>query len=90
MKGSSERAIIIILIVVVVVLSLLLIQSQNTINSQRVAIASQEQQIGDLKAENAKLSEISPEKLIEDAKTLVKEQGTDLLNTLIRRIQQEQ
>lgn len=89
MKDSGKNAIIIVLIIVIGVLSLLLIQNQKTIENQRSTIAIQESQINDLKAENAKLSELSPEKIVDDAKQLLKNQGVNILNSLIDKALQE-
>jgi len=82
MKDSSKNAIIIVAIIAIVFLSLLLIQAQNTIETQRETIANQESQINELKAENAKLKEITPEKLLNDAKELIKDGGANLLQSL--------
>lgn len=89
MKDSSKNAIIIILVIVVAVLSLLLIQNQKTIESQRTTIANQDTQIAELKAENAKLSEITPDKILNDAKTLIKDQGANILQSLTEKALQE-
>lgn len=89
MKDSSKNAVIILAVIVIAVLSLLLVQSQKTIESQRIIIANQEEQISTLKTENAKLSEITPDKLLQDAKSLIKDEGVNFLNNLMDKAQQE-
>ena len=89
MKDSSKNAIIIIAIIAIAVLSLLLIQGQKTIEAQRLTIANQEAQINELKAENARLSAITPEKILNDAKELIKEEGVNLLQSVTQRAIQE-
>lgn len=89
MKLSTETAIIIILTSVIAVLSLMLIQNQNIINSQREVIASQEQQINELKNEAAKAEALSPESLIENVKGVVRKEGFQFLNNLSDEIRQD-
>jgi cell division protein FtsL len=89
MKDSSKNAIIIVAILVIAVLSILLVQAQKTIEGQRVAIANQETQINELKAENAKLSEFSPDKILNDTKDLIKQEGADFLRNLTQEALQE-
>lgn len=88
MKDSTLKGIIAILIIVIAGLSLLLIQNQRTIKNQRATIVTQQKQIDDLNAEVAKLSAVTPEALIDDAKTLLKNQGAEFLNNFIQRVQQ--
>jgi cell division protein FtsL len=85
MKISNQNAIIIILIMVITGLSVLLFQSQKTIENQRVTIATQEARINELETEVAKLKEVSPEKIIEDIKGVLKDQGVDILRTITER-----
>lgn len=89
MKDSTKNAVIIVSISVIVVLSVLLYQAQKTIESQRTTIANQETQITELKAENAKLSEVTPEKIMDNAKELIKEEGVNLLESLTDKAIQE-
>lgn len=89
MKDSSKNAVIILAIIVIVVLSILLIQAQQTIESQRATIASQEAQISNLEAEVKKLSEISTQSIVDDAKNLILEQGTDFLRNLTQEALQD-
>ena len=89
MKDSSKNAIIIILIITVVVLSIILIQAQRTIVGQRTTIASQQDQISELKTENAKLSNITPERIMNDAKEIIKEEGAGILQSITERAIQE-
>ena len=89
MKDSSKNAIIILAIIVIAVLSLILVQAQRTIESQRTTIASQETQISNLQAEVAKLSKVTPEKLLENARSLIRQEGTDFLRSLTQEALQE-
>ena len=89
MKDSSKNAVIIISILTIAVLGILLYQAQKTIVDQRNTIANQEAQINELKAENAKLSEISPEKIMDDAKDLIIKEGADILRNITNEALQE-
>jgi cell division protein FtsL len=87
-KDSTLKGIIAILVFVIVGLSLLLIQNQRTIKDQQVTIAAQQKQIDDLNAKVAELSAVTPEALINDAKSLLRNQGASFLNDFIQRVQQ--
>jgi len=89
MKSSTANAIIVILLLVIVGLSFLLIQNQKTIKDQQTTIATQQKQIEDLSAKVAELSAVSPESLVNDAKTILKDQGASFLNNFMERVQQQ-
>jgi Tfp pilus assembly protein PilV len=83
MNKSAHYGVIAILIIAIIVLSLMLVQNQNVINQQEAKIASQQQQIATLQAENQKLSEASPENLMRIGKELIKDKGASVLQQIL-------
>lgn len=88
MNKSAYQATIAILIGMVLILAFLLYQNQKIINQQRATISAQQQQITELNAKVSELSAITPDKLINEAKTLIKDQGATFLNNFIQRVQE--
>lgn len=88
MKVTSANAIIVILIITIVGLSILLFQNQQTIKKQQATITSQQQKITELEGRVKELEAITPDKLLNDAKSLLKDQGATFLNNFIQRVQE--
>jgi len=89
MKITFQNAVSFILVAVIAVLCLLLIQSQTIIEDQRNTIAIQEAQIKELETEVAKLSQLTPEKIINDAKSIIKNEDINFLNTFSEKVLQQ-
>lgn len=72
----------------VVGLSCLVFFNQKTINDQQNTIISQQKQIDELNKQVEKLSTVTPDKLKNDAKTLLKQQGATFFNNMLNQLQQ--
>lgn len=83
MNKSALYGVIAILIIAVIVLSLMLVQNQSVIKQQEAKIATQQQQIATLEAENQKLSEASPENLMRIGKDILKDKGASVLQQIL-------
>ena len=83
MNKSLVYTVMFLLIAVIVFLSVFLIQSQKTINAQRITISTQQKQITELQAEVNKLSAATPENLLRMSGQFAKEKGANILRSLL-------
>lgn len=88
MNKGLYNGIICILVIVIAGLALMLYQNQQTIKQQQATIASQQQKISELEGRVKELEAITPESLLNDAKSLLKDQGASFLNNFIQRVQE--
>lgn len=88
MNKGLYNGIICILVFVIAGLALMLYQSQQTIKKQQATIATQQSRITELEGRVKELEAITPESLLNDAKSLLKDQGATFLNNFIQKVQE--